>query len=163
MKAYEASLLAIGIVILIIAIVVSVLYRVPGIFGAMSVVSAAVLSASLFVVLNINFSIPAILGILISILASLFSVFVIMERMRKNAKEKVSVFDSIGQVIKRSLFTVLDVNMVVLVFGLCLVFFGQSELIDFGLSLIVVALVTLVCSYLLFIFPLYIIHGFNNL
>lgn len=163
MKAYEASLLAIGIVLLIIAIVVSVLYRVPGIFGAMSVVSAAVLSASLFVVLNINFSIPAILGILISILASLFSVFVIMERMRKNAKEKVSVFDSIGQVIKRSLFTVLDVNMVVLVFGLCLVFFGQSELIDFGLSLIVVALVTLVCSYLLFIFPLYIIHGFNNL
>lgn len=163
MKAYEASLLAIGIVLLIIAIVVSVLYRVPGIFGAMSVVSAAVLSASLFVVLNINFSIPAILGILISILASLFSVFVIMERMRKNAKEKVSVFDSVGQVIKRSLFTVLDVNMVVLVFGLCLVFFGQSELIDFGLSLIVVALVTLVSSYLLFIFPLYVIHGFNNL
>ncbi len=158
LDAYESTMLSLGIVVIMIAIIVSVLYRIPGIFGAFAIIASSVFSASLLVVLNINFSISTIVGLLVGILCCTMSVCLFVERMRKSFKDRHSVFDSLMNTFKKSLFTIIDINVLPLLLGLGLVFVGKGEIIDFGLVLILVSLVTIASVAIYYILPNFLIR-----
>lgn len=160
LKAYETSMLALGVVILLIAIIVSILYRIPGLFAGFSIVCASVFSASLLVILKVNFSISTIVGLFVSIVCALSSVVLFMERFRKSIKDNSSVFDSNINALKKSLFSILDVNMIMLFFGLGSIFVGKGEIVDFGLVLVLSSLITLASIFLFFVFPVFLCIDF---
>lgn len=163
LSSYEATFLASGIVLLIVAIIVSILYRIPGLFGAFSIISSFGLSASLFVLLGINFSIPAVLGLFIATMVSVFSISLFMERTRNLFKRKNSVFDSLQTSIRKLMMTILDLNVTVIIFGLCLFFFGKGEVLDFGLVLILAPSITLFTTFAFFLYPVYSVSNFTGL
>ncbi|MDE5553423.1 MAG: hypothetical protein K2I67_02640 [Malacoplasma sp.] len=163
MSSYEATFLASGIILLIVAIIVSVLYRIPGLFGAFSTISSFGLSASLFVLLGINFSIPAVLGLFISVMISVFSISLFMERVRKFFVNKNSVFDSLQTSLKKSMMTIVDLNVSVIIFGLSIFFLGKGEISDFGMALILAPTITLASTFILFLYPVHSISDFTNL
>lgn len=160
MKAYESSMLALGVVVLLIAIIVSILYRIPGLFAGFAIICASVFSASLLVVLKVNFSISTIVGLFVAIICALCSVVLFMERFRKSIKDNSSVFDSNINTIKKSLFSILDVNMIMLFFGLGSIFVGKGEIVDFGLVLVLSSLITLASIFLYFVLPVFLCVDF---
>lgn len=163
LSSYEATFLASGVILLLIAIIVSLLYRVPGVFGAFSIISTFVLSASLLVLLNINFSLPAVLGLFVGLLISIASISVFMERVRRYFAQRNSVFDSLQTGLKKTMMTIVDFNVSAILFGLAMFFLGANEIVDFGLVLILVPIVTLVSLFLFFIFPVYTISTVNGM
>ena len=163
LDAYESTMLSLGVSILMIGIIVSVLYRIPGLFGGFSIIASAVFSAALLVVLKINFSISTFTGLIAAIVSSTLSVVIFMERVRKLIKDRHSVFDATQTAFKKSLLSVIDVHLIVLLFGLGSVFIGKGEIVDFGLVLIVVSVIGIASMFIYFVLPLYLIIDFRKL
>ena len=159
LSSYHAILIASGVILLIIAIIVSVLYRIPGIMGSFAIISSIVFSAALLVVLKANFSIGTIIGLMIGSLIAIVCVSFTMERVRRLLHQKNSVFDSIQTALKKSLMTTIDINATTIILALSLFFFSKGELSDLGLSLVLTPLLILGCIYLFFYFPLYLYSG----
>lgn len=156
LSSYEAILLSLGVVLLLIAIVVSVLYRIPGLMGAFAIISSVAFSAGLLVLLNANFSIATVIGLTIGLILALICVSFSMERVRRLINQKNSIFDSIQTAIKKSMMTTVDINATTIILALSLFFFSKEELSDLGLSLVLTPLLVLGCTFLFFYFPLYI-------
>ena len=163
LDAYESTMLSLGVSILMIGIIVSVLYRIPGLFGGFAITASAVFSAALLVVLKINFSISTFTGLIAAIVSSTLSVVIFMERVRKLIKDRHSVFDATQTAFKKSLLSVIDVHLIVLLFGLGSVFIGKGEIVDFGLVLIVVSVIGIASMFIYFVLPLYLIIDFRKL
>ncbi|MEG2922236.1 MAG: hypothetical protein RR803_00240 [Malacoplasma sp.] len=162
LSSYNMMFISFSIVLLIIAIIVCILYRVPGFFGSFFVVTSAIISSSILVLLKINFSIPSLIGLFIGVIISTICVVSFMEKIRKYTKESQSVFDSIQTSIKKSLMLFIDLHVSTILFGLMLVFIGKTDIIDMGLTLILFSLISFICVFLLFVAPLFLISDIKN-
>ncbi len=150
MSAYNSLFLASGIILFMIAIFISVFYRVPGVFGSIAIITSTVLATSLNFIIGLTFSFATTLAIFIGILLGLSSVVILMERIRKNMKEGMSVFDSSDNSIKKSFMQVVDTHVVSIIIGLSLSFLGKGETLDFGFQLILSAGISLLSMFLFF-------------
>lgn len=158
-SSYEAIMLASGVVLLIIAIIVSVLYRIPGIMASFAVISSFIFSACLLVLLDTNFSIATVVGLFVGLILAIVCVSFTMERVRRLLAQKNSVFDSIQTALKKSLLTVVDLNATTIIIALSLFFFSKGELSDLGLSLVLTPLLIMGSVYIFFYYPLYLYSG----
>lgn len=157
LTAYQMTFISFSVLLLIIAIVVCVLYRVPGLFAVFSIFTGVIFSASFLVLLNINFSIPSFIALFFGLIISVSSITLVMERMRKTLKEQKSVFDSIRSTLRKSILTIVDLHIFALIFGLMFVILGKTDVIDIGLTFILFSLVSLACIGLFFVLPLFTI------
>lgn len=162
MTSYNAILLASGVVLLIIAIIVSVLYRIPGLMGAFAIIASGTFSAGLLALLNVNFSIPTTIAIFVGVILSIVCVSFTMERIRRLLNQKNSVFDSIQTALKKSIMTTIDINVTTIIIALSLFFFAKGELSDLALSLVLVPLLVLGSIMVFFYLPLYIYSGYRK-
>ncbi len=160
MNSYNSTFLASGIILFIVAIIVSVLYRVPGVFGAIALITSTVISTSLNFIIGLTFSFGSVLAIFIGMLLTLTSIVVLLERARKNIKENVSIFDASTHAWKKTLMTLIDIHVISIIIGLGLAFWGKLEIVDFGFQLILSAFISLVVVFLYFI--LYFISLINE-
>lgn len=157
LNAYDATMLSLGVAMLLVAIILIILYRIPGFFGGFATIASGIFSLSLLILLKINFSLSTVIGLIVGIVCVATSVTIFMERMRKSLKDKYSVFDSVFISIRKSLLSIVDVNLIVLLFGLASVFIGKSEIVDFGLVLILVSVISLASVFLFFVLPYYFV------
>lgn len=159
LSSYNAILLALGVVLLLIGIIVSVLYRIPGLMAAFAIIASCAFSASLLVLFNINFSIATVIGLFVGIILATTCISFSMERVRRLLQQKNSVFDSIQTAIKKSMLTTLDINATTIIMALSLFFFAKGELADLGLVLVLIPLLVLASIFVFFYFPLYVYSG----
>lgn len=162
LSSYEMMFISFSVVLLIIAIIVCLIYRIPGFFGSFFVITSTIISASILVLLKINFSIPSLIGLFFCLILSIACVISFMERIRKYSKEKQAIFDSIHTAIKKSVLLFVDLHVSTILFGLMLVFIGKTGIIDMGLTLILFSLVSFLCIFLFFVFPIYLISDIKN-
>lgn len=162
LSSYEMMFISFSVVLLIIAIIVCLIYRVPGFFGSFFVVTSTIISSSILVLLKINFSIPSLIGLFFCVILSIACIISFMERMRKYIREKQSIFDSIHTAIKKSILLFVDLHVSTILFGLMLVFIGKTGIIDMGLTIILFSLISFLCIFLFFILPIYLISDMRN-
>ncbi|MDE5545158.1 MAG: hypothetical protein K2I76_00950 [Malacoplasma sp.] len=155
LSTYNSVFLASGVIILLIAVVVSVLYRIPGMLSAFSIIAAFGFSLSLLIVLKIDISIPSLLGLFVGTMVSVMSISMVMERIRRLLLQKNSVFDSIQTAIKKSMLSTVDLNVTIMVIGLTMFFIAKGELTNMGMTLLLSGLLSLGSTFVFFIFPLY--------
>ncbi|MCF0217512.1 MAG: hypothetical protein HUJ42_00500 [Malacoplasma sp.] len=160
-SSYNSMFLASGIILLLIGIVVSLIYRVPGVAAAFAIIASFGFSLSLLVVLKIDISISSLLALFIGTIVSIMSVSMVMERVRRLIKQKNSVFDSLQIAIKKSMLSVLDLNVVIMVIGLSIFFIAKGELTTMGITLLLSGLLSLGTSFIYFLLPLYAYSGFQ--
>lgn len=161
MSSYAAILLASGVTLLVIAIIVSVLYRIPGLMGSFAIIASIIFSAGLLSLLNVNFSIGTTTGLFIGILLATICVSFTMERIRRLIKQKNSIFDSIQTALRKSIMTTIDINATTIIMSLALFFLAKGELTDMALALVLIPLLVLGSVMVFFYFPLYLYSGYR--
>lgn len=152
MSAYNSIFLASGIIILTIAIIVSIIYRVPGLIASLAVIFTGVVTFAFSNLLGLAFSFGSFLAIILGMLLTLCSSIVFLERIRKNMIEKKSIFDSNIISINKSITTILDIHIISVIVGLAAAMMGVLEMVDLGFELVLTSLVSLVSVFLIFIF-----------
>ncbi len=155
LSTYNSVFLASGVIILLIAILVSVLYRIPGFMSAFAIIASFGFSLSLLVLLKIDISIPSLLGLFVGVIVSIMSISMVMERIRRLLLQKNSVFDSIQTAIKKSMLSTVDLNITIMIIGLTIFFIAKGELTNMGMTLLLSGLLSLGTTFVFFIFPLY--------
>lgn len=162
LSSYNSFLVASGIFLLLVAIIISILYRIPGIFGSLAIIFSFGFSAVSLFLLNVNLSIGTLASLYISLVLAIVSILLTMERTKKLVLQNHSIFDSIQSGIKKSMFTVLDINIISTILALSMFFLAKGELADYALSLVMTPLIVLGSVFVLFFFPLYIYSGFRS-
>ncbi|RXY96862.1 hypothetical protein D8X55_02385 [Malacoplasma penetrans] len=158
---YNSVFLASGVILLLVAIIVSVWYRIPGVMAAFAIIISFGFSISLLAVFQIDISISSILGLFIGVISSVMAASITMERMRRLVLQKNSVFDSIHIAIKKSMLTIIDLNITLIILGLSMFFIAKGELTDMGITMLLSSVFSLVVSFIFFLLPLYTYSGFK--
>lgn len=161
MSTYNSMFLASGVILLLVAIIVSVWYRIPGLMSAFAIIASFGFSISLLVVFKIDISVSSILGLFIGTISSVMVASLTMERMRRLVMQRNSIFDSIQTAIKKSLLTVVDLNVTLIIIGLSIFFIAKGELTDMGITMLLSASFSLATSLVFFLLPLYSYSGFK--
>ncbi|MGL5640079.1 MAG: hypothetical protein ACRDCD_00250 [Mycoplasmoidaceae bacterium] len=152
MSAYNSIFLASGIIILTIAIIVSIIYRVPGLIASLAVIFTGVITFAFSNLLGLVFSFGSFLAIILGMLLTLCSSIVFLERVRKNMIDNKSIFDSNIISVNKSITTILDIHIISVIVGLATAMMGVLEMVDLGFELVLTSLVSLVSVFIIFIF-----------
>ncbi len=155
LSAYESIFLATGIILLTIAIIVSIIYRVPGLIVSLSTIFTTTATIAFSGLLGLTFSFGSFLAIIIGAILTLSSCILFLERIRKNIIDSKSIFDSSMISIRKSIMTIVDIHFVTIIIGLAAALLGVFEMVDFGFELILTSLTSLLSTFAIFIFVQY--------
>lgn len=156
LSAYNSMFLAIGVILLLVGIIVSVLYRIPGLFAFLAMAASVSYTAGILALLSFNFSFGLFSGITFISVLSLASILLILERCRKRFIEKKPAFEAGVGSIKKTLISIIDLHVGSILIALGLVFFGFSDLRDFGFTIIVGSIISFTTLIVFFIANFYL-------
>ncbi len=141
------TLIAIAVLLLIIGIVVSVLYRIPGFVSfAWMILPIGLLPLIMFLT-GFGLSLCLLIGILIIMMVSSVSLFISLNKVRASHVNHKTLDQSIRQGFKHSLITVLDFHVISLIAGITMLFFPMGQIFALGMCLIVGSLLSFACTY----------------
>ena len=156
LSAYNSMFLAIGIILLLVGIIVSILYRIPGLFASLAMASAVTFTTGILTLLSFNFSFGLFLGITFITILSLASILLILERCRKRFIEKKPAFEAGVGSIRKTLISIIDIHIGAILIAIGLVFLGTNDLRDFGFAIIVGSVTSFLSVIAFFILNFYL-------
>jgi SecD/SecF fusion protein len=139
-----SCIIALAAVILVIGIIISVLYRIPGFFAFIAGLLTVSLTILFMVLSSHAISFGMLLGVFGGIIITALSVFSFMERIRKHMVKDTVVTSGIKKGIARGILQVLDYHVVGVICGMCFLFFGSITIYELGLTLLLYSLVSVV-------------------
>jgi SecD/SecF fusion protein len=134
--------IALIVVALIIGIIVSVLYRVPGLFAFGFILATGSLVLMAMVLTGYVISLGMLIGIFIGIVMSTFAVIGFTERIKKQINANIGFDSAFKNGMKRGLLPALDLHLVTLLASICLVYFGSLDVTALGISLLLYSLIS---------------------
>lgn len=160
---YVSTLIGLGTAVILIAIIVSILYRVPGVFFGLSFIATAVLTVTSYFGMTFEFGVNTIFGLVAGSVVSLFASAMIIKKIR-------DIFAS-GSSIKYAVTTgyininrnVLDVYIVGILIGITFTFFSTNVNQEFGITLMVYTFIGYLLNYVLvFILNYFLSNNITN-
>lgn len=137
LEAYERSILAGGIALLIIFAYMIVMYRVPGLVSCIGLTIYTLLVVYTMIGLGVKLTLPGIAGLILSVGMAVDANVLIFERIKEEIKIGKTVRTSVETGYKRALTSVLDANITTLIAGGVLYYFGVGPIKGFGVTLII--------------------------
>ncbi len=141
------TLIAIAVLLLIIGIVVSILYRIPGFVSFVWMILPIGLLPLIMFLTGFGLSLCLLIGILIIMMVSSVSLFISLNKVKANHVNHKTLDQSIRLGFKHSLITVLDFHVISLIAGITMLFFPMGQIFALGMCLIVGSLLSFVCTY----------------
>ncbi len=142
-KALEAGVLAALYGFLAIAVLMIVWYRLPGLFGVISLLSYAAIVLSIFKLLPVTLSAAAIAGFLISIGLAIDGNILIFERLKEELNKGKNLIDALEEGFDRAWTSVRDSHTASIIVSVILYFIGTSVVQGFALTLFIGVVVSL--------------------
>ncbi len=136
LKAYDKSIMAGGIVLLLIFAFLIVFYKIPGVVASIGLIIYTLITISFMAILGVKLSLPGIAGLILSIGMAVDANVIIFERIKEEIRIGKTVRTSIETGYKRALTSVLDANVTTLIAGVVLYYFGIGPIKGFGVTLI---------------------------
>ena len=150
--ASTTTIIAIAILLLIIGIVVSILYRIPGLISFAWMILPIGLLPLIMFLSGFGLSIWLLIGTLITMLVSSISLICLLNKIKSNHINHKTLNQSIKFGFKHSIITILDFHAISLIAGVVMLFFSISQIFALSMSLIVGSLLSFAS-----------IFGFNGL
>ena len=149
---YNGVLIGISVLILIIGIIVSILYRFPGIISLLTSAFSFGLSFIMMMSLNTLFSVSTYIALIVSTICMFIplinSQIHLRDSIRYNKNNLYNAFlNSIKSFIKTSIVTYIPLIIISLTF----LFFGKNQVNEFGSSLIILLFANIISSCVLFL------------
>lgn len=137
LEAYESSIKAGGIALLIIFLFMIFMYKIPGLIASLSLTVYTLLTIAIMIVLGVKLTLPGILGLILSIGMAVDANVLIFERIREELLLGKSLRVSVDSGFKKALSSVIDSNVTTLIAGAVLYYFGTGPIKGFGITLII--------------------------
>lgn len=147
--AYNNSIKALLIVLLLISILLIVVYKIPGFIASVSLVAYTLIILGIFIALHIKLSLPGICGLLLSIGMAVDANVVIYERIREELINGKTVRSAVDSGFKRAIGTVMDSNITTIIAGIVLYAYGIGPIRGFGVTLIIGIVISLLTAVVL--------------
>jgi SecD/SecF fusion protein len=143
------SVIALASVILLIGILVSVLYRIPGIFAFGTILCS--LSLTLFIMLTTGYvlSLGLLAGLFVGLIVGTMSVFAIMERIKKRHQTGIGFDNAFKVGTKKGILPTIDLHAILLLCGVCFIYFNRLQLEIFGVSIVFISLFSFIFNVFL--------------
>lgn len=143
------SFVAVGLIALIIGLIVSILYRIPGLVVYLSQLLPIGVTLLLLFTFGFSLSITTILTVIIGLITSSFAGINLLNKIKKEYLCHKTLDQAIFSTYSKSFFTCLDPYAISFIVGACLLFFPSGQLFSFGISLIVLSGISFISLYLL--------------
>jgi SecD/SecF fusion protein len=124
-------------IILLIGLIVSVLYRIPGLVAFLLSTCAIIVTVAILIASGYVISFGIILGIVLGYLLIIYSYFQLLSALKKNYRESENIIISLKKTIKDCFLKIFDLCLIMLIIALSFVYFGTLELSPFGMSLFI--------------------------
>ena len=158
-KALETSIIAAIIGLILVAIFMIILYRIPGIISVVSLFCYTALICAIVVIWKVNLSLPGIAGIILTIGMAVDANVVIYERIREELELGKSVKAATKAGFNRAFTAVLDSNITTLIAAVVLLNFGTGTVKGFAITLLIGVIVALFTAIVV---TRVLLEAFNN-
>ena len=158
-RAFDTSLLAGGIGILMVMLFMIIIYRLPGIVACISLTAYSALFFIIICTLKINLSLSGIAGIVLSIGMAVDANVVIFERIKEELRAGKSTTAAVISGFKNALSAVVDSNITTIIAAVVLWYFGVGSVQGFAVTLLIGVLLSMFTSVFLTRFLLYSFVG----
>ncbi|CDN40166.1 MPN396 family protein [Mycoplasma amphoriforme] len=146
-NAFKTSLIAFGVVLLVIGIIVSILYKVPGLFNLLGIILASVINILLYDQFGGTIDLFTFFGLFISAAIGVSSTIYINEVFRRLVRNSTSLSEAARLTYKSSFMKIVDVHLVVLVLGLLLMYVGKFQEQSIGVIFVVGSFTSFFITY----------------
>lgn len=134
-KALEISIRAGIIAIILIAIIMIVIYRLPGIAATLALICYCSIVLLIMSNTGISLTLPGIAGLILSVGMAVDANVIIFERFKEEVKQKVSVKKAFEKGTKNAMVAILDGNVTTFIVAILLYIFGIGPVKGFGIVL----------------------------
>jgi SecD/SecF fusion protein len=141
---FISTLIGIALIVLLIGIIVSILYRVPGLLYILNLISVCGLSIVLFVLTGKTISLGLTIGIITGIILLTLCFLLLMQRIKKHTMKEDFIINSLKKGFTKGVWQTIDILIVSLICGLCFLFFCGKLFADFGLSLLLFSVISII-------------------
>lgn len=149
LEAYEKSILALGIALLIIFSIMILIYKLPGLIASIGLIIYTLVVVGIMIALGVKLTLPGIAGLVLSIGMAVDANVLIFERIREELLVGKTLRASIDAGFNRALTSVLDSNITTLIAGVVLYYFGIGPIKGFGVTLIIGIVVSMITAVFL--------------
>lgn len=131
----EKSKMAAIVGVIVLALFMIVLYRVPGVIAMISLTLYAIILAGALILIKSTITLPVIAAFLLSIGMGVDANIIIYERIKEELRAGKSLRVSVEYGFKKAFATILDSNVTTLIAGLVLIIFGTGSIRGFAITL----------------------------
>ena len=141
------TIIAIAVLTLIIGIVISVLYRIPGFVSFAWMIAPIGLMFLILFLSGFGLSLGLLVGVLITLIISSISLICILNRMKSQYISHKTLDQSVNRAFRSSFLTTLDFHVIGFIAGVSMLFFPMGQIATLGLTLIVGSLLSFALVY----------------
>ncbi len=134
-RAFETSLFAAGIGILLVFLFMLVFYRLPGLVADVALVAYIGIIAWIMGYFRVNLSLPGIAGIILSVGMAVDANVIIFERVKEDLRLGKTVRAAVDSGFDRALSAILDSNITTIIAAVVLYYFGTGPIQGFAITL----------------------------
>lgn len=149
LEAYEKSIQALGIALLIIFAFMIIMYKVPGFIASIGLIVYTLLIIITMTTLGVKLTLPGIAGLVLSIGMAVDANVLIFERIREEMLNGKTTRAAIDGGFSRALTSVMDSNVTTLIAGVVLYYFGIGPIKGFGVTLIIGIIASMITSVII--------------
>ncbi len=143
---FNIFLISLSAIILIVGIIVSILYRIPGFFSFLFSALTFTGSIAFFNLFGFTFSFFSFIGLLFGTALSFLTPFFVFRNFKKEIKEGSSIYGAFVKTMKKYWKLSLDIHVVSILASFSFLFFGSNQIVDFGAVLTISSFLSLVLS-----------------
>jgi len=149
LEAYERSIGALGIALLLIFAFMIVVYRVPGFIASIGLIIYTLIVIFTMSSLGVKLTLPGIAGLILSIGMAVDANVIIFERIKEEIKIGKTIRTAVDTGFKRALTSVMDSNITTLIAGVVLYYFGIGPIKGFGVTLIIGIIASMITAVII--------------
>ncbi|MCF0227278.1 MAG: hypothetical protein HUJ52_00460 [Malacoplasma sp.] len=141
------SVICLAVIVLIVGIIVSILYRIPGfVMWACQITPVALIFLILGLCGNV-LTLGTVIAAAITYLASTIASILLLNKMKRNHLSHKTMDQAVNNAYAKSFFAVLDIFVVTLLLGIAPIFFPGTSIMMCGLALIIGSLLGFIFTY----------------
>ncbi|MDR7856428.1 protein translocase subunit SecD [Tissierella sp.] len=137
LEAYEKSITAGAIALLLIFIFMIAIYRIPGFIASIGLVIYTLITILVMILLEVKLTLPGIAGLILSVGMAVDANVVIFERIKEEIRIGKTIRTAVDSGFKRALSSVIDSNITTIIAGVILYYLGTGPIKGFGVTLII--------------------------
>lgn len=154
-----SALIVLIVVSLLVGIIISLLYKVPGLYAFGTTSFTTILTMLLLFLGGHQFTVSLAMGLVIILALGAISIINLFERLKKQIAMTYDMQTSTKRAFMSAIMPCIDLHIIVLLLGIVLTYFGPSILISAGIVLIIGSLLSFVFNFIFMWIMLWINFG----